>query len=74
MEAGTDSWRAYVGLVSTKENIDTTRDALLIRNNSPYTTDPVSERVVEMVKGYTELPLNNAERWFGEMAMYVRKN
>lgn len=46
METGTSGWRAYVGLVST------TRISLvmlfLTRNNSPYTTDPVSDRVVEM--------------------------
>ena len=56
------------------ENAGITRDALLTMNNSPYSTDPVSDRVVEMVQDYTEFPLNNAERWFGEMAMYVRND
>ena len=38
-----------MGLVSTTmENAGITRDALLTINNSPYTTDPVSDRVVEM--------------------------
>lgn len=72
METGTSGWRAYVGLVST------TRISLvmlfLTRNNSPYTTDPVSDRVVEMAERYTEFPFNDAEDWFGEMAMYVRKD
>ena len=56
------------------ENAGITRDALLTINNSPYTTDPVSDRVVEMVQDYTEFPLNNAKRWFGEMALYVRND
>ena len=47
---------------------------LLTGNNSPYTTDPVSDRVVEMAEHYTEFPFNDAEGWFGEMAMYVRKD
>lgn len=47
---------------------------LLTRNDSPYTTDPVSDRVVEMVEHYTKFPLNNAESWFGEMAMYVKND
>lgn len=64
-----------MGLVSTTmENAGITRDALLTMNNSPYSTDPVSDRVVEMVQDYTEFPLNNAKRWFGEMALYVRND
>ena len=47
---------------------------LLTRNTRPYTTDPVSNRVVEMAERYTKFPFNDAEDWFGEMAMYVRKD
>lgn len=59
--------------MSTKENVNPAQDALLTRNNSPYTTNPVSERVVEMVGNYMEFLLDNVEGWLSEIAMYVRK-
>ncbi|PNY24477.1 Uncharacterized protein TCAP_05589 [Tolypocladium capitatum] len=40
---------------------------------SPHSTDPDSPRLLEMVKGYTQLPFPQDWTYFGELAVYVRK-
>ncbi|KAK4033690.1 hypothetical protein C8A01DRAFT_19398 [Parachaetomium inaequale] len=36
-------------------------------------TDPVSPRVIQMMKEYTELPFPPEDEYFGDLAIYIRK-
>lgn len=50
--------------------------AKLTSPSSPYTTDPVSPRVMALREDYTELIINSgesADKLLGDMAVYVRK-
>ncbi|ODM24318.1 hypothetical protein SI65_01974 [Aspergillus cristatus] len=41
---------------------------------SPYSTDPVSSRVLRMAEDYDEFPFNYADDMFGKVALYVKKD
>ncbi|EYE94765.1 uncharacterized protein EURHEDRAFT_412584 [Aspergillus ruber CBS 135680] len=40
----------------------------------PYSTDPVSSRVVRMTEQYDQLPFDDADDWFGKLTWYVMKH
>ncbi|BCR92051.1 uncharacterized protein ACHE_70894S [Aspergillus chevalieri] len=40
----------------------------------PYSTDPVSSRVIRMAEQYNQLPFDDADDWFGKLTWYVRKD
>lgn len=40
----------------------------------PYSTDPVSSRVLDMVKEYEKLLLDDVDNVFGKLVWYVRKD
>ncbi|RDW87107.1 uncharacterized protein DSM5745_03749 [Aspergillus mulundensis] len=39
---------------------------------TPFTTDPDSQRVRDMVKHYTSVPLRDSNEWFGDLTIYAR--
>ncbi|KAL4816063.1 hypothetical protein BDW67DRAFT_185204 [Aspergillus spinulosporus] len=38
----------------------------------PFTTDPDSQRVRDMVQNYTSMPLRDSNEYFGDLTIYVR--